>query len=199
MNHRHLLGLLILLFALAACGDPQATPKPRSFPRIEWPEAEGYQAFRTEVCPFTFEHPVYTSLQRDTTFFEEAPAHPCWYDLYYPAFDARLHLTYVPVGLDGKGLEELRLDAFEMADWHNRRANYIDELLIQRDSVSGVAFDINGPAASPFQFFLTDSTRHFLRGSLYFNTQARPDSLAPVAAFVKEDILHLIESFSWTD
>ncbi|MEL6972389.1 MAG: hypothetical protein AAFO02_19640, partial [Bacteroidota bacterium] len=71
-------------------------------------------------------------------------------------------------------------------------------LLINTDNgVSGIAFDIDGPAASPFQFFLTDSTQHYVRGSLYFNTKTRADSLAPVIDFVRTDILHLIETFEW--
>ena len=97
-------------------------------------------------------------------------------------------------------LEELKTDAFELADWHNKRANYIDEMIIQKgNSVSGFAFLIEGPAASPFQFYLTDSTEHFLRGSLYFNTEARPDSLAPVYEFIEEDLVHMIETFEWTE
>ncbi|MEO0628777.1 MAG: hypothetical protein AAFY91_17410, partial [Bacteroidota bacterium] len=60
-----------------------------------------------------------------------------------------------------------------------------------------MAFDIEGEAASPFQFFVTDSTNHFVRGALYFNTQARPDSLAPVVAYVKEDIYKMLETFEW--
>jgi gliding motility-associated lipoprotein GldD len=193
------LSLLAIGLLLGACGQESYTPKPRSFPRILWPAEQGYQSFAPASCPFTFELPAYTLLQQDTAFFEEQPVHPCWYDVYFPDFDARIHLTYVPMPNGLADLERLRTDAFEMADWHNRRANYIDELLIERGPVSGVAFDINGPAASPFQFFLTDSTRHFLRGSLYFNTQARADSLAPVIDFVKQDILHLIETFHWDE
>ena len=191
--------LLAIGILLAACGDESYIPKPRSYPRILWPAERGYETFSSEFCPFTFEHPVYAQLEQDTAFFGETPEHPCWYNVYYPDFDARIHLTYVPMPNGLADLENLRTDAFEMADWHNRRANYIDELLIDRNGVSGMAFDINGPAASPFQFFLTDSTQHFLRAALYFNTQARADSLAPVVDFVKEDILHMIETFRWTD
>lgn len=63
--------------------------------------------------------------------------------------------------------------------------------------LSGFAFEMKGPAASPFQFFLSDSTNHFFRGALYFNTQARPDSLAPVYEFVREDLMKMIETFEW--
>ncbi len=181
----------------AACNDDALpTPKPRGYPRVEFP-ARTYQAFDTSFCAFTFEYPTYALVEQDTAFFDERPAHPCWFNLYMPQLNGRIHFSYYPIGPE-KTLETLREDAFEMADWHNKRANYIDEIRISRpNGVGGLAFEITGPAASSFQFFLTDSTRHFLRGALYFNTQARPDSLAPVVDFVKEDLLHLIETFEW--
>ena len=197
MNNKLFILLLLTVFITVACGDaPIATPKPRAYPKVIYPE-KTYRKFDESYCNFTFEYPTYASIQQDTTFFDEAPTHPCWFDLYMPNFDSRLYCTYYPVG-EGKSFEDLKSDAFDLVDWHNKKANYIDELLIQKDNgVSGFVFLIEGPAASPFQFYLTDSTNHFLRGSLYFNTQARPDSLAPIYEFVEEDLLKMIETFEW--
>ena len=64
-------------------------------------------------------------------------------------------------------------------------------------SVYGILFDIKGNTASSVQFFVTDSILHFLRGALYFNTEPNKDSLAPVIDFIREDIVHLIESMHW--
>ena len=195
MMQRFIFVLLMSLFYLG-CGEESFTPKPRAFPKIDFPE-KTYQAFDANYCEFSFEYPAYSKILQDTTYFDEKPLHPCWFDIYYPAFDSRIHFSYYPVG-EYKSLEKLKTDAFEMADWHNKKANYIEELRISKpNGVYGFAFDIEGPVASPFQFYLTDSTKHFLRGSLYFNTQARPDSLAPVYDFVKRDIMKLIESFEW--
>ena len=95
-------------------------------------------------------------------------------------------------------MEKLHSDAFTLAGKHNIKADYIDEIKIQKPNhVSGFLFDIEGAAASPFQFYLTDSTKHFMRGSLYFNTESRPDSLQPVFEFMKKDIMHLINTFEW--
>ena len=58
-------------------------------------------------------------------------------------------------------------------------------------------FNIEGPAASPFQFYLTDSTHHFLRGALYFKSEAKPDSLKPMIEFMKTDIIEMINTFAW--
>lgn len=185
----------ILLFT-SSCQEESFTPKPRAFPKIDFPE-KTYQKFDNDFCEFGFEYPSYCIIQQDTAFFDQRPVHPCWFDLYYPDFDSRIHFSYYPVGTY-KSLEKLKTDAFEMADWHNKKANYIEELMINKpNNVHGFAFDIEGPVASPFQFYLTDSTNHFLRGSLYFNTQAKPDSLAPVYDFVKRDIMKLIETFEW--
>jgi gliding motility-associated lipoprotein GldD len=130
-------------------------------------------------------------------FFDEKVKDECWFDIYVAQFDARIHCSYYPI--DSKNtLEKLHSDAFTLAGKHNIKADYIDEIKIQKPNhVSGFLFDIEGAAASPFQFYLTDSTKHFMRGSLYFNTESRPDSLQPVFDFMKKDIMHLINTFEW--
>jgi len=47
------------------------------------------------------------------------------------------------------------------------------------------------------QFYLTDSTKNYLRAALYFNTQPRLDSIQPVLNFIKKDIDVMIGSFKW--
>lgn len=198
MIMRHIFILLVSVFFFYSCQEESQTPKPRAYPKINFPEKD-YQSFDIDFCEFSFEYPKYCLIQQDTAFFDEKPLHPCWFDVYYPDFDSRIHFSYYPVG-EYKSLEKLKTDAFEMADWHNKKANYIEEIKIEKPNrVYGFAFDIEGPVASPFQFYITDSTNHFLRGSLYFNTQAKPDSLAPVYDFVKHDIINMIESFGWKD
>ncbi len=192
-----LFSLILVALLWHSCSGPVYTPKPRSYPRVDFPE-KAFQSFNEDFCHFTFEYPVYAEIQQDTNFFEEMPPSDCWFDLFYPNFDGRVHFTYVDLRQPNNHLEKLRQEAFNMADWHNKRANFIDELLIQTaNGVSGVAFDIDGPAASPFQFFLTDSTQNFVRGALYFNTHVQADSLAPIIDYVREDVLHLIETFKW--
>jgi gliding motility-associated lipoprotein GldD len=188
--------ILILAGILASCNESTPTPKPRAYPRVAYPE-KAYQPFDENYCNFTFEYPTYAEIQQDTNFFEEKPAHPCWFDVYMPAFDSRLHVSYYPI-TPGKSFKNLKDDAFEMLDWHNKKANYIEDRRINLpNGVSGYVFLIDGPAASPLQFYLTDSTHHFLRAALYFNTQVNPDSLAPVYKFVEEDIFKMLETFEW--
>jgi gliding motility-associated lipoprotein GldD len=67
----------------------------------------------------------------------------------------------------------------------------------EKERVYGILYDIKGNSASSLQFYLTDSSRHFFRGALYFNVQPNKDSLAPVIDYFREDIIYLIETFSW--
>ena len=62
---------------------------------------------------------------------------------------------------------------------------------------SKIFYELDGSTATNAQFFITDSTKHFLRGSLYFNSTTNQDSIAPVLAFLKIDMLKLIESLEW--
>ncbi|MCB0643330.1 MAG: hypothetical protein KDC44_16890 [Phaeodactylibacter sp.] len=188
---------LVIAFLASGCTDPVYTPKPRGYPKVNFPE-RGFQRLDVDYCDFTFEYPSYAQIVQDTQFFEEKPLHPCWFDIYIPAFDSRLHCSYIPVTKQ-KSFDELRSDAFDMANWHNKKANYIEEAMVRNDyGANGTVFEFDGPVASPYQFFLTDSThQQFFRASLYFNTQARPDSLAPVYAFVKQDLERILETFEW--
>jgi gliding motility-associated lipoprotein GldD len=188
--------LACIALSVSACENTHSLPKPRAYPRILYPE-RGYLTYTSPECPFNFEYPQYADIVRDSAHLNDAHYSDCWFDVFIPAFDCRLYCSYYRIG-QGKTLEVLKSDAFEMADWHNKKANYIEEQRIQRgDDLQGVAFRIEGPAATPFEFYLTDNKSHFFRGALYFNTQINTDSLAPLYNFVLEDIAHLIETFEW--
>ncbi len=186
----------LILLVFMSCGQQAHFPKPRAFPRIDFPQ-RSFHIFDENYCQFTFEMPDYVKVEQDRKFFNEVSEDPCWFNLFYPDFDCRIHCTYYPIS-DEAPLEKLHNDAFKFAMEHNKKATYIDELRIEKPNhVSGFIFNLEGPVATPFQFYLTDSVQHFLRGSLYFNTQIRPDSLAPLYEFVKQDITHLVNTFKW--
>ena len=89
-------------------------------------------------------------------------------------------------------------EAAKLTFKHTIKADYIDERIITTPhQVSGMLYEVGGDAASNAQFFLTDSSQHFIRGSLYFNNPPNEDSLRPVIHFVKLDLFHLIETFRW--
>jgi gliding motility-associated lipoprotein GldD len=185
-------GLIYLLFLLltgSACKQSY-TPKPRGFLRIDFPRKE-YTVFDS-TCPFRFDHPVYSRVIPDTDYNSE----PCWINIDFPDFDGRVHVSYKQVNGD---LNDYIEDSRTLAYKHTIRADAIRETVYTdpETKVHGILYEIKGNAASSLQFYLTDSNRHFLRGSLYFNVTPDKDSLAPVIAYFKEDIIHLIESFEW--
>lgn len=188
--------LALIAFLAIACEESAPIPRPRAYPRVIYPE-KTYQAFDKNHCAFTFQYPTYSLVQVDTGQNGLKPDNACWFDLYYPNFECRVHCTYSQIGA-GKSFDKLKADAFELVDWHNKKANYIEEERINRSpDLQGMAFSIDGPAATPFQFFITDEKQHFFRASLYFNTRINTDSLAPVYDFVKKDMRKIIETFAW--
>lgn len=193
--------LPIVLAAIAcllfACEETVPVPKPRAYPRVDYPE-KAYRPFDASYCHFTFEMPAYATVEHDTTFFEEKPKSDCWFNINVESLNAKVYCSYYPV-TSRKRFDELVGDAFTMAQKHNVKANYIEEIPVHRpdDKVYGIVFSIEGAAASSYQFFVTDSTSNFLRGALYFNAKARPDSLAPVLKFMREDVDHLVQTLKW--
>ncbi len=125
-------------------------------------------------------------------------AKPCWLDIAYPEFNGRIHLSYQAVS-SRQQFNRLVEDARTFAFKHTVKATAIDEGVISypESNVYGVYYSIDGNTASSVQFFLTDSTKNYLRGALYFNEQPRLDSIQPVLDFVKKDIDVMIKSFKW--
>ncbi|MFN8322129.1 MAG: hypothetical protein U0T74_05675 [Chitinophagales bacterium] len=173
------------------------SPKPKAYPRVVFPQ-RAYELYSPEECPFKFEKPVYTRVQRDTTYFgERLRSDQCWLNVYFPSLNGVLNLTYKDIN-DTMSLERLVEDAHKMAYKHTKKANYIDEIKVDNaHGVGGILYDLGGDAASNVQFFLTDSNRHFIRGALYFYSQPNSDSMAPVLDFVKADLNHLLKTFEW--
>ena len=183
---------ILLALAIVGCKD-DPVPKPRAYARIDLPEPE-YLLTQGEawVCPFTFEYSQYSAITVDPRYQNR----PCWYNLYYPKYRATVHLTYTQIDDD---LAEHIEDSRKLAMKHIAKAAQIEEGLVEdpENRVFGIVYDFKGETASDMQFFLTDSTDHFLRGALYFTVSPNKDSLAPVIDYVKKDIGRMIASFRW--
>ncbi len=190
--------ILLCCIGLTACQENRPTPKPRGYPRVYYPEKE-YQVFESTACNFEFQYPVYAQIVKDSLFFDERIENPCWFDLYFPPFDCQVHCSHYTI--DGENtFEKLREDSYKLAYKHVVKANAIEEVPVKNEyGVEGYVFNMEGPVASFYNFYLTDYEENFIRGSLYFNTEVRPDSLAPVFDFVKEDLNKMIETFRWKD
>ena len=90
-------------------------------------------------------------------------------------------------------------DAHTFAYKHSEKAEDIfDSIYHFRNShVSGIVWEITGNTASSYQFYATDSTKHYLRGSLYISAHPNKDSLTPVNRFLKMDIDTLLRTLRW--
>lgn len=185
---------LLLLVFLAGCNSPY-TPRPKGYFKIPFP-AKQYQVFNEPGYPYSFEYPVYAKITRDTAFFGEAPENPWWVNIDFPQFHGKLYISYKVIG--NYKLDKLIADAFNMTGKHTVKASSIDDsLIVTPYNVHGIFFKVGGDVATANQFFLTDSTKHFLRGSLYFDATPNQDSLQPVNAFLTEDVRHMINTFRW--
>jgi gliding motility-associated lipoprotein GldD len=123
---------------------------------------------------------------------------PCWLNVQFAQFAGTLHLSYEDI-TSAKKFNELVEDAHLFASKHTIKASAIDEgsISFPDRKVYGIYYTIDGNTASNAQFFLTDSTRHYLRGALYFRTEPRIDSIQPVLDFVKKDMDVMIKTFRW--
>ena len=195
-----IVGLFLLCILFASCdGDKVYSPKPRMYPKIDFPERD-YQAFKLEACNFSFMMPSYASVKTDVKFFDESPKHPCWFDLQLPNFKGSIHFSYNNIDDKVNTLDKLISDAFRIVEQHNVKAEYREEAIIEnRNGVNGLMFTMEGPVASPINFFLTDTLDHFVRASLYFNSEVNPDSIKPILDFVNKDIDKIIGSFEWIE
>jgi len=184
--------LVAFLLLFNACDDEDEiySPKPRGYFRIDFPEKK-YKLYDS-ICPYTFEIPEYTRMVND----KHMGAEPCWLNLEFPKFNATLNLTYKAVN---NNIQSYLQDSHDFANRHQVKATGLDEVVIIKDStkVYGLLFNIEGNTASSLQFYLTDSTHHFLRGALYFNTIPNIDSLRIVIEYIKKDVLHLINTTRW--
>lgn len=177
----------------SSCSSEDYSPKPRGFFRIDFPE-RSYIRFETPGCPYRFEAPAYSVLGDDPS----RDAEPCWKNLDFPQFNARLHISYFRIG-PRSPFSVLTEDARTFVFKHTTKAAAIDQQRIYRpeDNVYGMQYFIKGNTASNYQFYVSDSTTHYLRGALYFNERPHLDSIQPVLEFVRDDIQHLINTLEW--
>ncbi len=180
------ISILALSFILLIACDPEYTPKPKGYFRIETP-APKYQEF-SEDCPFSFDYNQAARLKSKGR---------CWYDIKYPSLRATVQLTYRKV--TENNLDTLLGEGHELAYKHTVKADGIQEKLFLNEDkrVYGLFYQLQGDAATSMQFFMTDSTQHFLRGVLYYYATPNADSLRPVNRFMEAEMIRMIESLEW--
>lgn len=189
--YRTVSALLFILIALAPIScKKKYTPKPKAYYRIEFPEKE-YHNWNTD-SPYSFDLLSTAKIEKDAS----KGAEKYWINIQYPEYRATIHLSYKNVD---NNLEEYLEDSRKLAYKHSIVADAIAEQVYinDKEKVYGMIYRIKGNAASSVQFVATDSTKHFLRGALYFREHPNQDSLSPVIQFIDKDIIRLMESLKW--
>jgi gliding motility-associated lipoprotein GldD len=199
MKYKYLIKTISFLSVFAviiSCNSDYSTGKKKGYFNIDFPEKK-YQAFDKPGYPYTFEYPLYATVTKDTTFFEDK-AGDWWINIDVPQFGSRIYVSYKAIG-GANNFDSLVRDGFKMAyKQHVDVSTGIEEQrILTPNKVEGIYFDLGGNTATANQFFLTDSTRHFLRGALYFDAAPNADSLGIVNDFLKKDLQHLINTLKW--
>lgn len=170
-----------------------AVPKPKGYFRIDLPEKQYINFTSPEKArlPFTFEYPSYGALSFNENNQEG------WFNIEFPGYKAKIYLTYKEIK---NNFGDLMEQTYKMnVKNHISKADAINEQAFTNPdkNVYSILYDLKGNTATAVQFYATDSTKNYLRGSLYFSSEPDADSLAPVIDFFRQDIVHMIETLEW--
>ena len=204
---------LTLALLFAACNSTYTSKKTGYF-KIDLPEKK-YVLFDEPGMPYSFEYPAYAGIVKDSTYFDANPENDYWRNIDFKNLNAKIFLSYKAVG--GRALYKIKMpngtykdstgvnmydkminDAFNLTNKNDDVAtSKKDSLFTTTNNVSGLLFKLGGNAATQRQFFMTDTTKNFIRGALYFYASPNADSVKPVVDFIQQDIDHLIKTFRW--
>jgi gliding motility-associated lipoprotein GldD len=189
-NIFHAAAIIFVCVVSISC-EQNFLPKPLGYNRLDLPEP-GYRPL-PDSLPYYFEYSTNAVLIDDTSAINER----FWIELYYPQLKSNIHVTYKTIK-NQQVLKEFLDDAYTLTAKHQIKASAIDEAITRTPKgYTAVIAELEGEVPSQFQFTITDSTRNFLRGALYFNTKVQNDSLAPAIEYMKKDIMHMINTFEW--
>ncbi len=175
------MGFGLLLFG---CRD-NVLPKPKAMLRLDYPEA----IYKNLVLDC-----VYTFAINEIAVVKENKG--CSLVLDYPTMKGSIYLTYKTIN---RNLDTLLVDAQKLSYEHVVKAdNILEQPFINPEGqVYGMFYEVSGNAASQSQFYVTDSTDHFVTGSLYFYAKPNYDSILPAAIYLQKDIRKIMESLQW--
>lgn len=204
--------MLVMFTCFYSCNSLY-TSKKKGYYKVDFPKKE-YRSFDQASFPYSFEYPVYANIVKDSSYFDQNLNDPYWINIDFPQFHGKIFISYKKITgtsvykiKSGSGykdstgtnsFENLVDDAYKLTYKNDIKAYSIDDSLMHTpNNVSGIFFSLTGSVATAKQFFLTDTTTHFLRGALYFDATPNEDSLKPVNDFLQADMKHLINTLRW--
>jgi gliding motility-associated lipoprotein GldD len=184
---------LALCMGAAACASaPDFTPKPKGYNRIDLPPHR-YRRL-AGGHPYEFDYSNIAKVLRDSSYL----AQPDWLNIYYPTLHANVQITYTNVVRNRQLYNKMMEDARKLTGKHQIKATSIEEKILRTpNGMRASVFELEGEVPSQFQFYTTDSTKHFFRAALYFRTATSNDSLAPVIEYVKYDMIKMLNSLKY--
>jgi gliding motility-associated lipoprotein GldD len=200
---------LIGLVTVLSCNS-NFTPKPRSYYKIDFPK-RAYQVFKENGFPYEFEYPVYANISKE---YDSSGINPYWINFNFEKFNGRIYLSYKSIKGNSiykvktengyrdssikNNFDVLREEAYKLTYKHTVKASgIVDSMFSTNNGSSGVYFYVAGDAATSRQFYISDTSTHFIRGALYFDASPNSDSLSVVSDFLDADMKHLINTFKW--
>jgi len=204
---------ILAIIIIGSCNSNYTSKKTGYF-NIDLPKKQ-YVLFNEYGFPYSFEYPVYAKIVKDSTYFDTNPENDFWRNIDFTSLNAKIFLSYKVIG--GKALYKIKNadgsykdsigvnaydkminDAFNLTNKNDDVAtSKKDSLFKTANNIGGLLFKLGGNAATQRQFFMTDTTKNFIRGALYFYSSPNADSVKPVVDFIQQDIDHLINTFKW--
>ena len=176
--------LLFTFLGFLSCGD-DVLPKPEAYLNLEYK--------KPDYSPLQLKRPYKFDISSNAIVRDESKN---WLKIQYPTLKASLDITYRTI--DGN-LKELLIESEKLVFKHTVKAEQIssNDYVDDKKKVYGTLHEITGNAASQIQFHLTDSTKHFIKGALYFNSKPNYDSILPAVFHIRKDVQKLIETLHW--
>lgn len=180
--------LFLMIFVFFASCKNEVLPKPKAYLSLDFDKAD-YETFHSD-CGFAFQK------NNNSLVKCKSKAQECACSIHYPNNKATIYLTYRKINED---LKKLLTDAQNLTQEHVVKADDIlpQEYQNKESKVYGMVYKVIGNAASPAQFYATDSTKNFLLGSLYFQSKPNYDSILPAASYLRNDIKVILETLTW--
>jgi len=172
------------MLMITSCKD-DILPKPKGYLSLSYPE-KVYENFNADY-PYSFEVSASAKTIKQPNY---------WLKITYPKLKASIDITYRPVN---NNLKELLTEAEKLVFEHTIKADQItsNNFDNKKEKVFGGMYEISGNSASNVQFHVTDSTKHFLKGSLFFYAKPNYDSIIPAVDYIQKDMIHLMETLKW--
>lgn len=181
---------ILLTFVIFGCSEEINIPKPPTYLRLELPSHE-YELY-SDNCAYQFE------IAKSYTVKKVSDEHgeTCHKDIDLGKLNGSMHMSYIDmveplstyVNYVNDKIDEHKVKATGIEDWR---------ILNSEKRVYCTFFELKGDVASPFQFYITDSTSKFVSGVVYFNATPNYDSIRPSLDYLKIDLKHMIEKFEW--